>query len=513
MTRIGLLPWPVAKEVRALGVPWLACAVAVIVPTLVGAPRYLIPMQVTAYYLGLPLLGALSIGREYTDHTLSLLLSMPVSRRRLLLIKWSVLAVMMLVLGAAGYASVFRDVFQSTPAERLAFALLPLLYGLFVTPALTMASRSPAAGVLFTMTIPCVLEVLGAGIGTVAGPNAVMFSRLSLWTATVGVFVIGAVATWLMFMRLEAIEGRGEELHLPQWLRPRRTALRSGSGRRERSLYDARASTTSRTTRRPIWLLIAKELRIQHLTLELAGLYLLGWLGAILLRSLGGGAEYLFSGLSAFYTLLLGLLIGSIASAEERQCGTLEWQLLLPVATSKQWVVKTAVALGLVMLLGIGLPMALASVSATAGASPSLWRQASGFLLLTVGSLYVSSFCASSAVALVMSVSATVGAMLFHFGALLPLGHAIHTTWWRVLHMSVPSRVSSNALHSWPAVEMLDWLLIAVLCAVVLRFGLTNHRYTDRSPWRVGTQILLIAAAATIRVAIVSTAEIFGQRW
>ena len=44
------------------------------------------------------------------------------------------------------------------------------------------------------------------------------------------------------------------------------------------------------------------------------------------------------------------LLAGSLASAEERQLGTRDWQGLLPVAAWRQWAVKVAV----VLLLSLG---------------------------------------------------------------------------------------------------------------------------------------------------------------
>ena len=66
MTRTAFLPWPVFKEVRALLFPWLACVLVMIVPTAAHAPRYVEGIQVIAYFLGAAVLGALSIGREYT---------------------------------------------------------------------------------------------------------------------------------------------------------------------------------------------------------------------------------------------------------------------------------------------------------------------------------------------------------------------------------------------------------------------------------------------------------------
>ena len=58
-----------------------------------------------------------------------------------------------------------------------------------------------------------------------------------------------------------------------------------------------------------------------------------------------------FNVLSVFYSGLIALLVGSLACAEERQMGTLDCQVLLPMATWQQWSVKVAVVLGLSMVL------------------------------------------------------------------------------------------------------------------------------------------------------------------
>jgi len=76
MTRPALLSWPVYNEVRALLPAWVACVLSVIVPAVVY-PR-LMGLSLIAYILGAVALGALSLGQEYTDRTLSLLLSQPV---------------------------------------------------------------------------------------------------------------------------------------------------------------------------------------------------------------------------------------------------------------------------------------------------------------------------------------------------------------------------------------------------------------------------------------------------
>ena len=61
-----------------------------------------------AYVLGSVALGALSIGHEYTNRTLTLLLSLPADRRRLYLVKLGVLIPMLLTLGALAFGLLFN---------------------------------------------------------------------------------------------------------------------------------------------------------------------------------------------------------------------------------------------------------------------------------------------------------------------------------------------------------------------------------------------------------------------
>ena len=516
MTRTAFLPWPVFKEVRALLFPWLACVLVMIVPTPVHAPRYVEGISVIVYFLGAAVLGALSIGREYTEHTLGLLLSQPVGRKRLFLIKFSVLAAMLLTLCAVGHTGVFHGMARAPLAEKLEVVLLPLLYALCITPWLTMASRSAAAGILFTMAIPVLLAVLGAGIVRWLGIRADAFSIVFQWRGTLGICAIGAVATWRMFMRIEAIEGQGEALDLTQWLRSRTTA---------------KVRVAVLTKRHPIWLLITKELRVQQLALVLAGLYLFGWLAVTLMRpvadlfgtfnalSVLGGA---FNVLSPLYALLLGALIGSVASAEERQFGTLEWHVLLPIATSRQWAVKVGVALGLTMLLGISVPAVLTQFNLAMDPKPFFEPRfdyvSSALVLtalvLTAGSLYVSSLCTSGVWALVMSLPTMVGASIFLSFAIVQVGDASYTAWSRLFSALVPSVVGRVDLVAWRVTQALNMLLIGGFIALLMRFALTNHRFADRPAARVLKQALLLALFATAAVVVArGVTALQGRRW
>ena len=85
------------------------------------------------------------------------------------------------------------------------------------------------------------------------------------------IWVAGAIAGWRTFMRLEAVDGRGPEIHLPAWLR-----------RSDVSTPDVAGATR----RHAVWLLVKKELHLQEMAFVVAGLHVLGWLVAVLLERL-----------------------------------------------------------------------------------------------------------------------------------------------------------------------------------------------------------------------------------
>ena len=104
----------------------------------------------------------------------------------------------------------------------LAFGL-PLLCGLFVAPWLTMVCRNALAGIVFALAIPAtvwiasdITSAMGYGGELAATVEAREFALEIFWRGMVIVCVMAAVASWWMFMRLEAIDSRGLEVRLPR---------------------------------------------------------------------------------------------------------------------------------------------------------------------------------------------------------------------------------------------------------------------------------------------------------
>jgi hypothetical protein len=212
-----------------------------------------------AYAVGAVILGASSIGQEYFHHTLETLLVQPAARRRLLVVKFAVLAPMLVSIGVVALVA-----FGGGSQGSLMLGVLPLVSGLCLAPWFTMVCRSAMAGASST------------------------------------------------------------EIHV--------------------SAFAGRAGSRARAgrTQHPLWLLLKKEARLQELTFVLTGLYVLIFAVIIGGQSLipetaSEPAPYVTA---FFQTGLVPILIGALASAEERRLGVTEWHVLLPFAAWKQWALK-----------------------------------------------------------------------------------------------------------------------------------------------------------------------------
>jgi hypothetical protein len=492
-----LRPALVWKEVRGLGSTWLTAAALLVAVGFVESgldtvldvqqpPRQLI---VLLYVGACALLGALSIGQEFTDRTLAGLLAQPAARASVLLHKLGVVAAMLLALGGLAWAygltplAVARALPEISPSGRVLATVLPVLGGVLLTPCLTLLTRSALAGGVLAIGLSMVMMIgsqaavpwLYGDAATLAQANA---RFLDIFVHTMlAVVVLSALLMWRLFMRLEAIEGRGLELHLPAWLFPA-------------SLFKGRVHLAAARSARSVWQqMLGKELHLQQLTFVVSGLYVVAWLAVVLV------GESLFptrrAGLMTVATLLhagaIPLLAGSLASAEERQLGTLSWQVLLPIAAWRQWAVKAAVVLVLSLGLAIGVPAILYALFASGSEPVRLggWRLGvtiAAIAAVATVSLYVSSLSTNGVRALARVAPAIGGVMLVgHITMNVVMPGWMPPAWdlpnaaWAVLY------AASAAALAW-----LLWL------------GMKNHGSAERGAKRVLKQLAALGAVAVV---------------
>jgi ABC-2 family transporter protein len=490
------------KEFRALAAPWLASLATIGAAAFLGG-RWRV-LVLPAYFLGAVALGALSMGHEYSHRTITLLLSQPVSRKRILADKLSVLAILLLTVSTASSLFVFQATGLRNPghaSEWAAGLLLPVLCAVCLAPWLTMLCRSAVAGAVFTMAVPGLLLILGEVFGLLMYGHSAAANELRtalLWRGMPGACAVGGVMGWRTFMRLEAIEGRGQDVQLPQWLAPWRT-LSAERGAR---------------ARHPIWLLMKKEVRLQQLPLAVSGLYLIAWAAVVPLRHVAPELAELFGLVTVFYCALLSVLIGSLACAEERQMGTVEWQGLLPMAASTQWAVKVSVAVSLALVLALGLPTLLAGEPqllpyGLRGMPFDRMLIPMPVIALTIGGIYVSSLCRSGLWALLISLPAMLGVVVFVRALGNPLARVA---------FALVSYVPVLTVRQWLPADSRIWIvvlwlvIVAGFLAVVLRFALANQRTVDRAPGRIMTQVIGIAAVLAIGLTLMAALGAFFSK-
>ncbi len=479
-----LRPALVWKEVRGLGWTWLTAAALLVAVGFVETGLDTVPFYVGACAL----LGALSIGQEFTDRTLAGLLAQPAARSSVLLHKLGVVAAMLLALGGLEWVygltplAVARAWPEISPTGRVLVTVLPVLGGVLLTPCLTLLTRSALAGCVFTIGLSLAMVIgsqaavpwLYGDAATLAQANARI---LDIFVHTMlAVVVLSALLMWRLFMRLEAIEGRGLELHLPAWLLKPRVHL--AAARSARSVWQQ---------------MLGKELHLQQITFVVSGLYVAAWLAVVLV------GESLFptrrDGYMTLATLLhagaIPLLAGSLASAEERQLGTLGWQVLLPIAAWRQWAVKAAVVLVLSLGLAIGVPAILYALFASGPGPVRLgWPPAAAIAAVATVSLYASSLSTNGMRALLASASAIGGVVLVAHITMdvmpsrMPLAWDLPNAAWAVLY------AASAAVFAW-----LLWL------------GMKNHASAERGAKRVLKQVAALGAVAVVAMLAFAAAD------
>ena len=420
-----------AKEVRALLPLWMTCgAVVALSPFMRGAIH---EVSGVAIVVGTLALGAYSVGHEYMHRTVGVMLTLPADRRRIFIVKLAVIVALVLPLvGLVSWLRLYPDVRE-----------LPLLIGagtVRLVPAVTMRCRNPIAGVMFSIWGPAML-LLGIVVALfrLGSPEAdIERAAFTIWgRIMLVVFAAAAVAAWRSFRTLEWNE-HGVEISLPwRYARARQTA-----------------------TRHPLSLLVRKELRLQRLAFSMAAFYVVASFVEEVTRRFWPHDLPFLVPVTQGYWFCLPVLIGSLASAEERQLGTLSWQLLLPLRAWQQWAVKACVVLGLGLLLGIGIPLVVLSLEGSG--LPLAWPDATNAIIQTAAlsalGLYTSSLCRSGVMAGAISF-AVMAALMWLAGV---VGYPPVR----------PGLYQPFGFASQPPVSL---LVLAAASILLVRLGLENH--------------------------------------
>ena len=478
MTRTAVLAPAISKEIRAL-LPLWGAAVATLAVTFLWRGRIPMDLGLLAYVGGSMAIGAHSIGQEYTHRTLPMLLSQPGDRRRLYLLKFVVLAVMLLTLAAFAWTVLVQTALRrDTPQFQVSFVVLPVLCGLFLAPLSTMICRSSLAGMMlsanvagFAWMITLAIAWFGFGIDAEAA-QTIILGRWTLAMVMLGP-VVGFLG-WRRFTALETTDVALPALHLPRW-------LASASGARHYA---------------PLRALAAKEVHLQQLSFAIAGFFVVMWsVLSLLQRYVPTFSTFPVGAVLLLYCMGLAIMIGALASAEERQHGTLGWQLLQPTPAWQQWMVKVGVTLGLALLFGVGLPILLSQVSPHEGPQPI---RISGDLmvlvvLLTASSVYISSLSSSGVWAMAWSVPVGIATAVFIQTVRGALRWATLTVGGPLMADVVTGAVTPSWATPGYVLLLAGRVFSLALVPLLLWFAFVNHTASERNARRILQQVALIA--------------------
>lgn len=360
---------------------------------------------------------ALSVfGSEFEQRTINGLLVQPLPRGILFLEKMGMLGLLLLFACANMVVSFLPSPGLNLNSDITLMILLTPVFAFCSGPLFSLLSRSTQAGMIFTFGVPLILW-LGATLTLQAvlrflppGVSSEAELHWLLWIGTPVYLLVTSALGWRVFQRLEVRDGGA--------------GGRSNTGLHPLSLPVDRllAACLSGTTGGAR--LIRKELRLHVVPWLVAGITVGLWILLLVLR-LSVTEGDLAMALNEVSTItgiagLLGIVIlvstGAACVAEERELGTLEWQLTQPVPLRRQWLTKVAVAAVLALGLGVLLPATLVWASF----DPLKLHQefgrmdlaafCAGFLLMVFAtSTYASSIARNTMMAVATAVGIVVG--------------------------------------------------------------------------------------------------------
>lgn len=292
-----------------------------------------------------------SFGVEVGTQTFSMMLAQPVPRLRIWQTKISLLALAMATVGVVWYvsmlvpASYYPRVFTS---EDRAYLLISfILFGLVVFSGglwTVLLLRQVAAAFWFTLIVPGALLAIVAACCSGSSDEFI----LGMIATVLGLYSLAGFffARWLFF-RAQDLQWTGGAIVMPEI----------------RGLARFIAAAGVLRMSRPLAALWRKEVQLHQSQIVIAFVLVVVHLGVLAVRKFCDlhNSPDLKAILNGFWIvwLVMPLLVGCAAVAEERKLGTHEGQLCLPAKRRTQFLVKFLVALGLSVIMGALMPVLL----------------------------------------------------------------------------------------------------------------------------------------------------------
>ena len=347
----------VKREIRLLLPAWTAAMLLAIAPAWIiqyffayqgGVDDVPPPFFIM---LGMLFLGVDSFGQEFSFKTFSSLLSQPVTRTRIWWIKISVLAIAFVstLVGALVSWDLFVDWHPAYSSHFLsAFNAMPLWMLVFFGGGLwaTLLLRQVTGAFWFSLLVPATIFVFVTELTehfNCSQKNADYILGFVFATYSIAGFF------WArrLFLRAQDVAWTGGTITLPAW-----------------RFFGARIASRAESRRRgPLAALLRKELQLHQANILIAVMVLALHLASVVIRKIHPSFEnpnvkFILEMVWALW-LLMPLLIGSAAIAEERRLGVVESQLCLPLSRRTQFFAKFSVALVLSLVLGGAMPFVI----------------------------------------------------------------------------------------------------------------------------------------------------------
>ena len=394
------------KETRQIFWPWLlAMCLGALAWTNPTHDDYSFALAAVAtafgrggFFLGIPLLCALSLGSEFQYRTVGLLMSQPISRRQLWIEKSFVLTCAVVSIGLVyRFGWFLRD---PEPIGELFGAVLLVTF-LTSTTFWTLLSRSTIGGLVLTG----MQSAVSIWVGVVAALFFVRMTSVAAFELAIayGVFALLLVSVlflWLSYRSLNRFQFSGTSVgadlagldtrlgFITSWLRARNNSPTINLIRKEIRML------------MPVWVLLPLAV-VALLLVRSIDLFLPNY------TVVNTGV-----GVTGVFLVMANLLAGSLSLGEERTSGTLSWHMTLPISVTRQWLVKISSALMASLVFNV---LCLAAGRAIFGSeflkSWDLFDRDVWGLLLWTGSWTFAAFWAAS------TVKGTVKAIVWVFPA------------------------------------------------------------------------------------------------
>jgi ABC-2 family transporter protein len=298
------------------------------------------------------MLALSTFGEEVSNGTFSMLLAQPVSRLKIWQTKIGLLAgalLLVTLLWVGSFALRIGFISHETHAFKdwLDFFAVTITFGLVIFSGglwTVLLLRQVAAAFWFTLLMPgVILMILTAFFGD---GDSNFFEGLVV--TVLGLYSLGGFFfARRLFLRAQDVQWSGGTIVLPEMRRQSR----------------ARTVSDARRTWRPRAVLWCKEMLLHQSQFVMAFALVVLHLVVLAVRkfcNLDNSPDLKFV-LEQFWLLwlVMPLLVGCAAIAEERKLGTLASQLCLPVKRRTQFGIKFLVVLELAILFGVVMPLLL----------------------------------------------------------------------------------------------------------------------------------------------------------